>query len=139
MKIVMKSLEDVNSENSFCEVDSFEYVNGSEQTLYFRLIQESARKCGDCNGCENLRYLPKSSPAPTLSIKFDSVEDEKVITKTATMAYPNDDRSIWKVTMIPADKIGGVVSATLTEGSKITQISLKGRFMVSTAGDDQIC
>lgn len=139
MKIVMKSLEDVNSENSFCEVDSFEYVNGSQQTLYFRLIQESSRKCGDCSGCENLRYLPKASPVPTLKIKFDSVESERIIEKVATMAYPNDDRSIWKVDMIPADNISGLASATLTEGSKITQISLKGRLMVTTPGEDQIC
>ena len=136
MKIVMKLLEGVFSENSFCEVASFEYVKGSQESLYFRLTQEKSSICKDC---DHVRYLPKSTPAPTLTIKFDSIESERVVTKVATMPFPLDDRSIWKVDLIPTDTISGIASATLTEGSKITQISLKGRLFITTPGDNQIC
>ena len=62
------------------------------------------------------------------------------ITKSATMAYPNDDRSIWKVDILPTDTISGMLSGTLTEGSKVTQIPLQGRLMVSSGdGSDTFC
>lgn len=135
----MKLLEDVFSENSFCEVDKFEYVSGSAITLYIRLKQVKTKTCGDCD-CDGLRYLPKVTPTPTLSLKFGSIEDERVITKSATMAYPNDDRSIWKVDILPTDTISGMLSGTLTEGSKVTQIPLQGRLMVSSGdGSDTFC
>lgn len=131
MRILMRLLESVLGYNSFCEVDELDYSQGSGDSIYFRLIQD---KSGGCEECNKLRWIP--SPTATMSFTFNNIDSNAVITRTGVMAFPNEDRSVWRVDMMPGDKITGVVSATLTDGGKTITVPLDGRLNVISTGDD---
>jgi hypothetical protein len=132
MKKMFRLLENVNVYNSFCEVTTFEHVNGNEQDLYIRLIQKNA---GGCTECDNLRWIPAA--LATLSLTFDSIDSANVITRVATMVYPNEDRSIWKVTILAGETINGAMKAVLTENGKSETLLLDGRLVATGTGNDR--
>lgn len=127
MKKMLKSLDSVTSYNSFCEIKTLEVVNGNQTDLYFRIIQKNSTSCEDC---DNLRFLPSS--AATLQIMFENLDEALQITRYATMVYPNDDRSIFKVTLLSTDKISGAIKAILTDNGISETILLDGRIKVSS-------
>lgn len=127
MKKMLKLLDSVTSYNSFCEIKTLEVVNGNQTDLYFRIIQKNSGSCEDCN---NTRFLPSSSA--TLQLIFENLDEALQITRYATMVYPNDDRSIFKVTLLNTDKISGSVKAILTDGGISETILLDGRIKVSS-------
>jgi hypothetical protein len=131
----MRLLESVLSANSFCEVNQLEYSQGSGDSIYFRLTQEKSAKCEECG---KMRWLPSNSA--TMQFTFDDIDSNAKITRTGTMAFPSDDRSVWKVDMMPNDKITGFVSATLTDGGKTTTILLDGKLnIISVDGQRFFC
>lgn len=130
MKILMKLLESVTTYNSFCEVSELEYMQGSGSDIYFRLVQHKSAKCEEC---DKLRYIPELGA--TIQLTFGSIDSNKQIIRSAVMAFPNEDRSIWKVSMMPTDVLSGVMSGTLTEGSKVTPILLDSRLSIISSGD----
>lgn len=132
MRILMRLLESVLSANNFCEVDQLEYSQGSGDAIYFRLIQDKSGKCEECN---KLRWLPSNSA--TIQFVFDNIDETAKITRTGVMAFPSDDRSIFRVDMMPTDKIAGIVSATLTDGGKTINILLDGRLNVISSDDER--
>jgi hypothetical protein len=132
MKILMKLLESVTGYNSFCEVSKLEYLQGSGSDIYFRLVQHKSAKCEEC---DQLRYIPEAGA--TLQLTFDSIDSNKQIVRSAVMAFPSDDRSVWKVSMMPGDMLSGVMKGTLTEGSKITPLLLDGRLLIISSGDSK--
>lgn len=130
MKILMRLLESVLNANSFCEVNQLEYSQGSGDAIYFRLTQDKSAKCEEC---EKMRWLPSNTA--TLQIVFENIDQSAKITRTATMPFPSDDRSIWKVDMMQNDKLIGAVVGILTDGGKTINISLDGRLNVTSAND----
>jgi len=129
---MFRLLENVNSYNSFCEVDKFEHVNGSQQDIYFRLIQKNSSSCGEC---DNLRWLP--STGATVSVTFDNIDQANVINRAATMVYASDDRSIFKVTLLANEKISGAMKVTLTDGGLTETLLLDGRLVASGTGSER--
>lgn len=132
MKKMFKLLESVNNFNDFIEVSKFEHVNGNQQDLYFRLIQKKAVDSGDFN---DLRWLP--TDLATVSVNFDSLDSAKVINRAATMVYPDDDRSVFKVTLLPGDLLNGSMKVVLTDGGLTETLLLDGRLVASGTDSGQ--
>jgi hypothetical protein len=132
MKKMFHLLENVNNFNSFLEVPQFEHVNGNQQDLYIRIVQKSANSNAES---ADLRWLPSGSA--TLTFKFDSLDKALVISRVGTMAFPSDDRSVWKVTLLPGDVINGSMSATLTDGGITETLLLDGRLIASGADSER--
>lgn len=130
MRILMHLLDSVLNVNNFCVVDELNYSQGSGTSIFFQLIQEKSSKCEECN---KIRYIP-TMPA-TIQVKFDNIDSDQVITRTAVMCFSADDRSIWRVDMMPTDKIMGIVSANLTENGKTIPVLLDGRLNVISSDD----
>lgn len=128
MKRMIRLLENVKDFNTFRPVEQFEHVNGSQQDLYFQIVQVPA---DHSPGDEDIRWLPSSGA--TLQFKFDDIDQANVITRSGIMAYPIDDRSIWKVTILSTESISGSVTATLTDGGLTETLLLDGRLIASDA------
>lgn len=131
MKKMFKLLENVNNYNTFCEVDQLEHVNGNQQDIYFRLIQ----KLDSCEECSGNRWLPTS--LATVSVTFENLDAAKQITRSATMAFPNDDRSIFKVTILANESISGAMKLALTDGGTTESILLDGRLVASSTSSNR--
>jgi hypothetical protein len=133
-KVVFKFLEDVCGANDFYELDQVELLQGEAATLYFRLITIRAADSDD--NLSNIRYLAQAGS--TMNVQFVALDSNASITRPATMAFPNDDRSIWQVSILATDKISfGGMKLSLTEGAntrtilpgpavKLTSISADG-------------
>ena len=128
MKRMIRLLENVKDFNTFREVDQFEHVNGSQQDLYFRIVQVEAD-----SGPESMnnRWLPSGSA--TVQFKFDDIDQARVISRSGTMVYPSDDRSIFKVTILATESINGSVTMILTDGGVTETLTLDGRLIASNA------
>jgi hypothetical protein len=121
----MRLLESVSSVNNYCSVDQLEYTQDSGDSIYIQLIQEKSNSCTECKG---MRWIPSNSA--TMQFTFDNIDSSGKITRTGVMAYPTDDKSIWRIDMMPTDKISGNLTATLTDGGKTIPILLDGRLNV---------
>jgi hypothetical protein len=125
---MLRLLENVKGFNTFRPVDRFEHVNGSQQDLYFQIIQVPA----DASPGDDLqRWLPSSGA--TLRFTFDNIDQAGVITRSGIMVYPTDDRSIFKVTLLSTESISGSVTAVLTDGGLSETLLLDGRLIASDA------
>lgn len=117
MNISLKFLDSVQNVNSFDEVNTFSLIQGNAYELHFRLFRDG------------LRYVP--AVGATISVKFDNIDTNKVITRSAAMAFSADDRSIWKVLVLATDSIApNSMSATLTEGSTVTKLVVNSSLLV---------
>lgn len=132
MKRMFRLLENVSGYNNFYEVATFEHVNGNEQDLYIRLVSKNSDGLGDL---ATLRWIP--SDTATMSVVFESIDADKQITRAATMAFPNDDRSIWKVTLLANESINGAMKVVLTDNGKTETLLLDGRLKASGTGSDR--
>lgn len=129
MKRMFRLLENVKDYNTFREVEQFEHQNGTQQDVYIRLVQkESDAEPGDVN----LRWLP-SNAAATVTFKFDSIDSGMAISRAGTMSFPNDDRSIFKVTLLSTDIISGSLTIVFTDNGVTETLLLDGRLIASSA------
>lgn len=95
------------------------YVNpGDTAVLMFQLVDLDTVDQNDLIGT---RYMPITSA--TMAANIPSVNDLYTINTVPTMAFPNDDRSIW---IIPLSSVqtktaaGCNINIVLTEGTKIS-------------------
>ncbi len=132
MKRMIRLLENVKDFNTFREVQQFEHVNGSQQDLYFRIIQVEADSKPDQ---DRLRWIP--SAGATVQFRFDSIDQAQVVTRSGTMVYPTEDRSVFKVTILAAENISGSVTMTLTDGGQTETLLLDGRLIASAADSNR--
>jgi hypothetical protein len=130
MKKIVKLLENVNDVNNFYEVEQFEHVNGNAQTLYFRLTSELS---GNCHKYQ--RWIPSMSAQCTVT--FDSLDCANVVRRAATMAFPNDDRSVWMVQLTQNDIIMGNMRVELYDGGTRETLLLEGRLIGSSTGSSR--
>jgi hypothetical protein len=127
VKKVFVLLENVKDVNTFCQVESFEHVNGNGQDIYVRLMQESS---GGCKECKLNRYMP--STVATVVATLDNLDCNLVVSRVAVQPFPADDRSIWKITIMPTDKIQGNITLVLTDGTTIETLTLEGRLVCTS-------
>lgn len=128
MKRMVRLLENVKDFNTFTEVEQFEHVNGSQQDIYIRIVQVPAQaQTGDVLN----RWLPSSGA--TLKFNFDNLDSALLISRSGTMVYSADDRSIWKVTILATEIISGALTVDLTDGGLTETLTLDGRLVASAA------
>jgi len=136
MKLAFVFLESVYNVNAYDVVPQFEHVNGSGQDMYIQIVSISSSGCA--NACDTdcpTRYMPSS--AATLVANFDNLDSCLVVQRVAVMAFPADDRSIWKITIMPNDVIQGNMTLTLTDGTSIQTLLPEGRLVASGTGSNR--
>lgn len=135
MRLGIRLLDDMLSVNSFRVAEEFYHINGNSQTMYFQLVSITDA----CAEPVYNRYIPDD--LAELSIKFLHIDSNKEIIRVATMAFPLDDRSIWKVDIAAGDSLApDSVVATLTEGGVAQKLIFVGTFRtVATDVDRFFC
>lgn len=126
--------------NQYQRVPFLSIARGETVTLQFQLVDLDQA---------GLRYLPSSSATVqfqiprTLSVLPAANGTRQVIdysvNRGATMAYPNDDRSIWSIALTATDTtnlVSGSIRATLTDGVSI-QIANLNQAIRIIDGQDQ--
>ena len=126
MRLSARILSHVADVNTFEAADQAEFTEGDTTHVYFQLIDESADKSTAGFNPPGRRYVPDATC--TVQVVFQSVEASRSLQRSASMAFPNDDRSIWKVAILATDKIVGSrdMKLTMTEGTGVTQRTLNG-------------
>ena len=108
------------------------YVNqGDTADILFQLVDLDTQ---DQSNLIGNRYMPVTGSLMQLTIS--SVNDANTLTLPATMAFPSDDRSIWKFSLTAAQtaKAAGInLSAVLTQGTKVNSIVAKSVLYVNPA------
>jgi len=100
-------LKNVDSYNDFQTQNEWQVQEGQPNDLYFRLIDKDR---------DSLRYIPDA--LATITVEFPSIDQLTTISKTASMVYSGEDRSIWKISLTDAEiPISGGVKFSMTEPS----------------------
>jgi hypothetical protein len=134
MVLVFKLLDEVKDVNSFVEVDRKRIVKGNATPVYFRLMQDKSDSEKDL-----LRFIPQAGA--TVTVKFNHIDSEKVLVRSATMPYA-DDRSIWKVDLLTTDSniAHDDMHVTLTQGSSVEDVLAISSIVVIDPGQgNQFC
>lgn len=132
-KTVFNFIEDVSSYNDFYEIDEIELTQGEAKSIYLRLIL--VRPSDSDDKLANIRYLP--SIGSTMNVQFMALDSNLAFTRPATMVFPNDDRSIWKVEILASDKISfGGMKLQLTEGAVTKTIMPSAATKLKTISTD---
>lgn len=110
MRLSAKTLKNVDNLNSWAYSENWVVrqngLTGEADTLYFQITDLDR---------DGIRYMPSNSAS--MSVFFQSLDDAGDITKTAVMAFPSDDRSIWKIILSATDlPNSGNVIFSLTDG-----------------------
>jgi hypothetical protein len=124
---------------NYANVNNFDYANqwiiraGEPNTLYFQLVDLDQ---------DSLRYLTAqgvSNQPASVAVTFPSIDDDEVITVTASLADPADP-SVWKVvlTALQIPKSGNVLFA-VTEGAVVRKFSGLQLMAVELPGNDGSC
>ena len=133
MQLAFRFLKQVHDENSFIETTSYTISQGNAGDLYFRLVDLDQK----CQMESPLRYLPSLSAS--MEVQFTHIDSTKSISRVATMAFPDDDRSIWKVPVLSTDHFqansltviltdGGVTRTLLADGELRSSRNDNGRY-----------
>lgn len=123
MQLSAKLIKNLDSINSWQHADNWNISRdgalGEPATLAFQIVDLDR---------DGIRYIP--SNAATMELTFPALDDDAVITKTATVAY-SDDRSIWTVSLLATDlPQAGVVRFALTDGGVTRRWSVTGALRV---------
>lgn len=125
MVLSSKILKNVDSLNAWQYADSWSVGRdgdlGEPATLYFQIVDLDR---------DGIRFMP--SDLAGMQVIFPALNDALVLTKVAEMAFPNDDRSIWKVELLATDlPQGGVVRFELTDGGVTRRWSVQGALKIN--------
>jgi hypothetical protein len=137
MKIVYRLLEQVLNVNSFYDVDRYEVIQGNQETVYFRLKVQ--KETTQDNKLQDMRYIPAAGS--TVEVTLRHIDTNKTVTRIATMAFPSDDRSVWKFDILATDRFAfDSMEVKLTENG-VTKRVVGNSFLVSTpaSGSDNYC
>lgn len=130
MLLSARMLTDVQNVNSFEQVDQVEFMEGDSLFVFFQLVDSTLDRSDQGFMPSGRRYAPSSGS--TLQVVLDNIDDAKRVTRNAVQAFPTSDGSIWKVQILPTDKISGTVQMklTLNEGGTIKKALVKGALRV---------
>jgi len=133
-RLSAKAIKNYSNINSFDYANQWDIRSGEPNSLYFQLVNldkvDYATKMP-------LRYIPASGS--TVSVKFPSIDDDAVITVSAT-AVSVDDRSLWvaDLTALQEPASGNVV-ISVTEGGVTRSFSVLNMLSVESPGNDGSC
>lgn len=123
MMLSCRLLKNVDGVNSFDAATEVTFTEGDAASVYLQLVDEDT-KLG--------RYMP--AVGATLEVTLDNLDSAKRVVRAATQPFAQDP-SIWKVDVLPTDKVAGTVTLRLklTEGLKVTRGSKKAALLVRPA------
>jgi hypothetical protein len=130
MKLGFAVLDSSTTLNSLKYIDQARLTGGDTFDLYLQLIDLDAKLASDVFA----RYMPSS--AATMTVNFFNTNNSLNLSKPASMAFPLDDRSIWKVALSSADtaKLTSVtIKAQLVDGTTVKTITASAVLVVDPA------
>jgi hypothetical protein len=128
MRLGLILLDNVIDVNHFSTPSEVHVVQGNNTRLYFMLVNESVYG----SAASRTRWIP--SDVAALSVNFSHVDSNAAITnRSATMAFSDDDRSIWFVDIGANESIAAdSLEATLTDGLVVTKLAFLGTLRSDT-------
>lgn len=116
MLLSARILSNVASVNVFTYENVARFTEGDGPDLYFQLIDASLDRQCDPPG---RRYMPAAGA--TLEVTVQNIDNTKTLVRFASQPYATDP-SIWKLTLLPTDKVRGTADLRLklTESPKVT-------------------
>ena len=99
MILAFLALDNVKDVNTFDEVTQITFLRGNPGTLYFRLTQQVQES--DTPDAVQRRYVP--ALGSTIVMFFEHIDVSKCFNRVAFQPFPNDDRSIWAINIMPTD------------------------------------
>jgi len=134
MKLAYKFLDHIKDHNDFAVLDTLTLIQGNAETVYFQLINKRSVD----GSFPDMRYIPDSTAQMTVT--FDHIDSNAKISRVATMAYPSDDRSIWKVDILSTDRISNnsmKVSLSENSGLKIRSVLPASTLAIEDSGSNR--
>jgi hypothetical protein len=121
MLLTARILADVADVNHWTAADVAESVEGSTLDLYFQTVDGSVERH---NVPAGRRYIPAAGAL--LEVTIETINTAKRVVRAATNPFP-EDKSIFKLSLTPADGLVGTFSLKLklVEGAKTSYGVLK--------------
>ena len=125
MILGFRYLDEVFSVNHFKPVEELTLIKGNTQSLFIQI--------GSGYECDFVRYI--TDPAAVITYKFNHIDSNKVINGTATMAYSDDDRSIFRIDIgSDAEIAPDSLEVTLSEPTKTQKLLSLGTLRSASVG-----
>jgi hypothetical protein len=127
MRYGFKLLNNVTNVNDFKATDSLEIVSEEGVDIYFQLVDAE----------EDLRFMPPVTVS-TMQVSFTHIDSSQNITdRSAVQPFPNDDRSIWKVTIMAGESIApNGMSVKYFDGTKTYSLHSLSDLTIASNGND---
>jgi hypothetical protein len=135
MRLGLVILSPFSTLNNLQHLNQASVSQGDTADVYFQLVDMDTISERFQRG---IRYMPASGA--TMQVTMKSINDANTVAKAATMAFPSDDRSIWKFSLSAAEtqKVAGVnLRIVLTEGSNIKSANATNVISVTPANQFQ--
>ena len=134
MSLSARPLKDVCSVNRYRTTDVWQMSVGDTAPLYLQLIDTTLDTSDE--GFKPAYRRHAAAVGATLQITFESLDSARTIVRMATLPYPNQDSSIWRITLLPTDKIRGTVQMRLklVEGSQTLYGTLQPAIAAADSG-----
>jgi hypothetical protein len=112
-------LDNVCNLNSFREADEITLRRGEATEICFMLKSVD----NSCEEAKEIRYIPPTGS--TVTVTFNHIDSNKVITRTATQKY-SDDKSIYSVPILATDRLSfNSMSVKVTNTSPVLDKGFK--------------
>lgn len=103
--------------DNVCGVNSFEYrpqlrfTEGDGPEIYLQLVDAALDRPESGFNPGGRRYVPPTGAV--LQVTVDNINSANVVTRLASQPFPGD-ASIWKIQLLPTDKVTGTVALRLS-------------------------
>lgn len=132
MKLALIALKNYNNVNSFQEVTEISLQQGNPSTLYFRVVDLDQSSADG----KYFRFVPSSNA--TMTVTLNNLDTNSIVTKVATMVSSADDRSIWSIPILAADRFAkNSLVATLTTSGVTYTIYFDSEVSQDPSGSDK--
>ncbi len=119
MLLSARILSPLANVNDFDYAQVHQMTAGEASDIYFQLIDAGRNPPTAYFFPFGLRYMPATGA--TLQCTLASINDAQTVIRYATQPYPTQDPSIWKLSVLPTDQIGGTfaLKLSLNEGGVV--------------------
>jgi hypothetical protein len=110
MLLSCRFLDNVCGANSFEYRPQLRFSEGDGPEIYIQLIDATLDRSEAGFNPGGRRYVPPTGAI--LQVTLDNINSANVVTRVATQPFPGD-ASIWKIQLLPTDKVVGTVALRL--------------------------
>ena len=108
MLLTARILNGLANVNTFEYGQNFQMTAGEQQDVYFQLVDGAKNPPTQYFFPQGLRYMPAAGS--TLQCVLASIDDGSSVTRYASQPFPTSDPSIWKLTLLSSDRVGGTLA-----------------------------